>query len=163
MERRKLIKQGKGGYTIYLPKKWIDKKGLKEGDEIKLEEKDNMLMINCDKKEILSITINIDKNNLVNIRHLMNFSYRNAYDIIIIKNCPKEKITELIEMASKLLLGFEMISNENQNLIFENISEPTENKYETLMRRIFIIIKESIKIIKENYSKEKYEESEKMY
>ena len=36
--KRKLIKQGGGGYTIYLPKKWVDGRGLKAGYEIELTE-----------------------------------------------------------------------------------------------------------------------------
>ena len=48
--KRKLIKQGLGGYTIYLPKKWIDRKGLKEGEEINVVETDAGLVIGSDVK-----------------------------------------------------------------------------------------------------------------
>ena len=42
---RKLIKQGLGGYTVYLPKKWIDERGLKQGDSVVIDEAEGALVI----------------------------------------------------------------------------------------------------------------------
>ena len=36
--KRKIIRQGSGGLTIYLPKKWAEEKGLRIGDEVDLKE-----------------------------------------------------------------------------------------------------------------------------
>ena len=45
MMKRKLIKQGSGGYTFYVPKQWVLHRGLKAGDEIDVVEKDKTLVV----------------------------------------------------------------------------------------------------------------------
>ncbi|MCA9497087.1 MAG: hypothetical protein KC589_09150 [Nanoarchaeota archaeon] len=151
MERRKLIKQGKGGYTIYLPKKWIDKKGLKEGDEIKIYETNTSLVINSQIKEKKDITIKISQYNENDIKHLMTFSYRNGFDKIILKGEISKYHHKIKEYNSNLLLGFEITKIEANQIILENISEPTEQKYDILLRRIFFIIKDNLNTLKEDY------------
>ena len=34
---RKIIKQGKGGFTVYLPKKWVDDNGIDENSTVNME------------------------------------------------------------------------------------------------------------------------------
>ena len=49
--KRKIIQQGSGGLTIYLPKKWADQKGLITGDEVDVKESEQGLLIIAEKKE----------------------------------------------------------------------------------------------------------------
>ena len=62
--RRKLVKQGVNALTVTLPAKWIEKKGLKAGDEIDVVEEENKIEIYSDTlKEVKK------KNNLSKTRH----------------------------------------------------------------------------------------------
>ena len=49
--KRKLIKQGLGGYTIYLPKKWVEEFGLKGSSEVNVDRWDSNLVISSKKLE----------------------------------------------------------------------------------------------------------------
>jgi phosphate uptake regulator len=154
--KRKIIKQGLGGYTIYLPKEWIDKKGLKAGQEIEIIEKDTELSIRSQSSQKKSITINIDDINRSNIKILLTHSYRKGFDRIKIQHID-EKITKEIRSATQqLLLGFEMTEQTSTSCTLENISEPTEEKFDALLRRIFLIIKEAQNLIIKNFEDNKF-------
>lgn len=156
MERRKLIKQGKGGYTIYMPKKWIDKKGLKEGDEIIFEERNNSLVINSDNKTKKEITIEINENNLKELKHILTHIYRKGYDIIILKGNTEKFYKKTKEISFSILLGLEITEKTDSTIIIENLSEPTEQKFDVMMRRLFFTIKETIALIKNDYESENF-------
>ncbi len=61
--KRTLIPQGKGGLTIYLPKPWLDKKNLKAGDSIEVEEINTELLIKGTAKTAKKIELFITKEN----------------------------------------------------------------------------------------------------
>ncbi|RJQ17101.1 hypothetical protein C4573_03535 [Candidatus Woesearchaeota archaeon] len=139
--KRKLIKQGMSGFTIYLPKKWIDRKGLKAGDEISIEESQTGLIIDATLKEKKQITIEITEENKHDLKNILTHAYRAGFDTIILKGLITENQIKL-----PLLLGFEITEKENQKITLESISEPEENKYDVLLKRTFFIIKETQKI-----------------
>ena len=45
--RRKIIKQGLGGYTVSLPISWVREQGLKARDDILIEEQKGNLIISA--------------------------------------------------------------------------------------------------------------------
>jgi|FLOH01.1.fsa_nt_gi phosphate uptake regulator len=147
---RKLIKQGGGGFTIYLPKKWIDKKGLKEGQNITILERDTNLIIGSSVKEKKTIHIDMNKQNRDNIRTMLTHIYRKGFDTITIRNIDDELVQKIQLIARERLLGFELIERDEKNCILENISEPTEEKYGALLRRCFLIIKETFNLIEKD-------------
>jgi phosphate uptake regulator len=154
--KRKIIKQGLGGYTIYLPKEWIDKKGLKAGQEVEIIEKDTNLTIRSEIIQKKSTTINIDEHNKSDIKTILTHFYRKGFDIIKIKNID-EKISKDIKSATQqLLLGFEITENTQNSCTIENISEPTEEKFDALLRRIFLVVKETQELIIKDFEINKF-------
>lgn len=146
---RKLIKQGGGGFTIYLPKKWIENKGLKEGDEVKVTELENSLLIggNVKSKEII---ISIESEDKENIKNILTHSYRKGFDKITIKFKDPAVLKEIKKLIN-LLLGFEITTINSNSCVIENISEPTEGKYEIILRKVFLIITETQEEILESF------------
>lgn len=144
---RKLIKQGGGGYTIYLPKKWVDRKGLKAGEKVDVTETDSALLIGSPVKGKKQITITITDENRKDTLTMLTHIYRRGFDIITIKRIDSKLLKEITNITKDLLLGFEVTERNPTECKIENISEPTEEKYETLLRRIFLIIKETQDII----------------
>lgn len=149
--KRKIIKQGLGGYTIYLPKEWIDRKGLKAGQEIEIVEKDTELFIRSQNTQKKSISITINDANRSDIKVLLTHFYRKGFDKIQINNIDEKTLKEIKETTQQLLLGFELTEQEQNSCTIENISEPTEEKFEALLRRIFLIIKETQNMIIKDY------------
>jgi phosphate uptake regulator len=97
---RKLIKQGSGGYTIYLPKKWATKKGLKGGDNISITETDTSLVIGSPIKEKKEITIEITEENKKEVRNILTHAYRRGFDSIKFTDADPKIVLEIKKRCS---------------------------------------------------------------
>lgn len=73
--------------------------------------------------------------------------YRNGFNKITVKDVDSNSLKEIKRVISNLLLGFEITSNSDNKCIIENISEPSEDKYEFILRKIFFSIKDSFDLI----------------
>ncbi|PIN90088.1 hypothetical protein COU61_02850, partial [Candidatus Pacearchaeota archaeon CG10_big_fil_rev_8_21_14_0_10_35_13] len=154
---RKLIKQGGGGFTIYLPKKWVDKKKLKAGDMIKISETETALIVGSDIKEKKETTITINEDNEHDIKHLLTHAYRMGVDKIRLKYDDKKYCKEVRKLVSHLLLGFEITKTTDEVMTIENITEPEAERYETILDKAFMVIEETITNTKESLSSGKYD------
>src|SRR4030042_5386016 len=153
---RKLIRQGGGGFTVYLPKKWADKKGLKPGDQVSIKETGTALTIDSPSKEKKEIAIEITEENRKDLNNIITHLYRRGFDSIIMKNIDENLLDKAKEITTHLLLGFEVTETSKSICKIENISEPTGEKYEVLIRRIFLIIKETQRIISADFKNNKF-------
>ena len=148
--KRRLIKQGGGGFTIYLPKKWADSKGLKEGDDVHIKERDTALIIQSARQERSEKTIELNEHNRKDMYPLLTHTYRGGADKLTFNNVTPADVKSIKQYAERLLLGFEVTDVKDNTLILENISEPKEERYEALFRRIFLIIKETHTLLEES-------------
>ena len=74
--KRKLKKQGIGGLTFYIPKKWIVKKGLEPGDDINIQEIQDKLVLSSEKiKKKNQIEITLENQSKEFIRNYLNQLY----------------------------------------------------------------------------------------
>jgi len=155
--KRKLVKQGAATMMISLPSKWIKHNSLDKGDEINLEEKENNLVITTEQtlKSKQEITIEMTKENRGNLKNILTHIYRRGFDKITIKNIDSDILKELRDIV-QILLGFEIIGKDANKCVLENISEPTENKYESILKKVFVIIKEDQDIILNDFKTNKY-------
>jgi len=156
--RRKIIKQGTATLTLSLPAKWTKKFSLKAGDEVEVEEKEKELLVTAGKisERKKEITIEITEHNKQDIQALLTHIYRKGFDAILLKNVPNNTMPQ-VNTAVSLLLGFEITEKEGKQCRIVNISEPTEEKYDALLRRNFLIIKETQSIIQKDIETGKYE------
>jgi phosphate uptake regulator len=159
---RKLIKQGGGGYTIYLPKPWVEKKGLKQGDIISVEEKDASLVIggSCKKKE--EFLIKLDEENKFNIKVFITHIYREGFNKIRITGIDAGILKQVKKVVKDLLLGFELTKITSDEVVIENISEPTETKYQVILDKVFLIIKETNAVLKKDFHEKSFHNLEEI-
>lgn len=154
--RRKLIKQGRGGLTFYVPKKWIDERQLVAGDDINIEENEDRIVLSSDKippkKEI---TITIENESREFTRNYLNQLYRLGYDRIRINCTNKENLIRCQKLVQLFLLGFEVTKVEKDFCIIENLSEPREETDEILLRRVFLLIEESYDLVIQDITSKK--------
>ncbi|MEI6849692.1 MAG: AbrB/MazE/SpoVT family DNA-binding domain-containing protein [archaeon] len=153
---RKLIKQGGGGYTIYLPKKWIDEKGLKGGESIDVQEEDNLLIIRAGTNTKSELNLEINENNRTDLRIILTHGYRRGIDKINITNLDNNSSNELKKIVSSLLLGFEITKKDEKSAVIENISEPTDQKFDVIMKRLLLLTSETINFVNEECKKGKF-------
>lgn len=145
--KRKLIKQGLGGYTIYLPKKWVDRKGLKEGQEVNVIETDSGLVVGSDARGKKKITLRLNSEEKENLRPLLTHLYRKGFDTIVLGDIDEKLLDKIKKLVKNLLLGFEIVEKTETSVTIKNISEPEAEKYDMMLRRIFLIIQETIEIL----------------
>ena len=137
--RRKLIQQGGGGLTLYLPKKWLDAQSLKAGDEVGIEVFDSELKIAPanvkEPKKTLELHMGVTRESAV--RTFILNAYRLGYDKIIVTY--PGKLDEITGIADKYLIGFEVIEQEGK-FVLESVSEPSYENFEVIIQRQFYML-----------------------
>jgi phosphate uptake regulator len=138
--KRKLIRQGVDGLTVYLPKKWTEKNSLKPGDEIELSENDNFILVSASdiKKEKKEISFKIEKGRETKRRIAIVNSYRAGYDKMNLYYDGSMK--ELQELSSTLLVGFELFKTDENTYSLESVAEPGYEDFEKLVQKMFYIL-----------------------
>lgn len=159
---RKIIRQGGGGYTVYLPKKWVTGKGLKEGDLIGVEESKNNLIFSTEVRKKKEKTIRITLENKEDIEVILTHLYRRGFDTIHLEGLDREFNKKVKKIVEDLLLGFEITSKTENKCTIENISEPTGQKYEALLTKVFLIIQEIQDLVIEDLESGKFQNIEEV-
>ena len=157
--KRKVIKLGSATLVTSLPSKWIKKLNLKAGDEIDIEEDNNDLRIQAKKgsETKKEITIELKGEEEKDIYIILIILYRNGFQRIKINNLDKKALAEIKRVTYKLLLGFELIDIEENSCVLDNLAEPSDQKYDILLRRIFLTIKETVNKTINDFEQKKLE------
>ncbi|MBW2970100.1 hypothetical protein KY319_03165 [Candidatus Woesearchaeota archaeon] len=155
--KRKIIQQ-RGSFTITLPKDWVKRFRLKGGDEIDLSVVDFNLLIKAPGiKEFRETEIEItEKTKPALFKTLLAHIYRKGYDKIRINIYSDALIPEIEGIVDKFFLGFAVVEKRKKYCVIENIAEPTEEKYDVLIRRSFLLIKEMAAVIYEDLQSGNY-------
>ena len=162
--QRKLIKQGGGGLTMYLPKKWIDTQGLKAGDEVEIIEENKVLTINSGKakKRVRSTTITIEHSSFNTYRSLIGGHYRAGYDEIkVLYKDPK--VITILQKAVDSLYGYEIFDIDEKSCMIRNMYEIEAIDVKTHIMRMIHIIKTMQKIIHADLKEETYHSKEELH
>ncbi len=145
--RRKLIKQGLGGFTIYLPKKWVDAQKLKEGKEIEINQINNTLVISSNgvksRKEAKIKLTNLTESS---IRTIITNVYRLGYDSIFLDFATEKHFKIIKKVIKQHLLGFDIIKRTENSCIIESISEPSEQQFNIMMQKMLYNISEILQV-----------------
>ncbi|MFA6888515.1 MAG: AbrB/MazE/SpoVT family DNA-binding domain-containing protein [Candidatus Woesearchaeota archaeon] len=144
--RRKLIKQGGYGLTVYIPKKWIDAHHLKEGDELEFTSVEEGMLITAQtrSKEKKTISFPINKGRESTVRTLLVNAYRAGFDRIDITYEGNEQ--DLQDIVDKFMLGFALFKKDN-GYFLENITEPSAETFENIFQKQFYLIEQILQDI----------------
>ncbi len=162
--KRKLVRQGSSTMMVSLPSKWIKANSLDKGDEIGLEESGNALMISPKEasKAKKETTIKLSEENKHDIYPILTHLYRKGFSKITIENTNPHLMKQIRQITAKLLLGFELTETHPSKCTIENISEPTEDKYDIMMRKVFLILEESLQMLALDFVSNKLQNLEEM-
>jgi len=162
--KRKLVKQGAATLMVSLPSKWIKENNLGKGDEVEVEEAGRELILST--KELAKgrqeVTIKISEENKQNIKNILTHLYRRGFDRIVLENIDVILLKEIRAITNNLLLGFELTQREGKKCIIENISEPLEQKYEIMLKKVFSIIQETQSIVLNDFQQGKFQNIEEI-
>ncbi len=149
---RKVNKVGKSSLTVSLPSVWVKKHRIKKGDGMFIEEDGNSLIFSPSKtkpknkeKEIALATLDYQFTKLT-----LNNLFRIGYTNVKLQFKSLTQFEEIQKLCNEHLIGFEVTKKEEHCCWVESITEPNGEKSEILLRRIFLIIEESIAVISED-------------
>ncbi len=137
---RKVIRQGNNTLTITLPRDWTSKFGIEGGDELSVEQKGRSLILSSSKDtkaESCEITI---ENPEKFLRRFIDVLYRQGQDEIRV-NFKDHKVMALIQKEIESLLGFEIVEQGKNYCLLKNVAVAMESEFDTVIRRIFLMLK----------------------
>lgn len=154
--KRKLISQGGGGFTLYLPKRWVEERKLKPGDEVEVAEIQGNLIISASGKEKKEAVISLNDESRQQVYIKLSHAYRMGFDRIIIQGITPALFKVISSVVDENLLGFEIVhkeaDKEHGRCIIENVTEPASEKFSVLIRRILFQINETYDAIKKDFA-----------
>ncbi|MBN1385759.1 hypothetical protein JW968_02150 [Candidatus Woesearchaeota archaeon] len=151
--KRKLIRQGIGGTTLYIPKKWIDSKGLHPGDEVDIEERDGELVITkASRKAWKKTSLKLRKDDVRLVRSLLGSLYRRGYDEISIAY-DDECIYKAVQQNVANLMGFEITDQEPKSCTVKSIMEHEELDIDKKLLKMCQIVRTILEITRKDFEK----------
>ncbi len=154
--KRKIVRQGAATMMVSLPSKWVKKVHLEKGDEVDIEELDGNLLISKEKIKLRKETT-ITVTNLTEsaIRVVIWNAYRTGYDRIVVQFHDERQYAALKHTIKTYLIGFDITKKEKNHCIVENITEPSEQQFDVLFRKILQNISLLIRLTEERLQDKK--------
>mgnify|MGYP001571117306 CR=1 FL=1 len=157
MEQRKLIRLGNSSYAVALPKDWVEKSGLKKGDNVFVERNGHGEMVvsptSYTNKNDKSVKIEIDGKDSKRIKREFAGAYQNGYSSFFFYGNNAKVDTVSIRKIIESYLSCEVVSESEKEVVvkdFFNFGEFNINifvkRIDNNIREIFdILIKSSLK------------------
>lgn len=136
--KRSIMLMGGKTYVISLPAGWVQKHGLKKGQEIEMSEDIGRVVITAGslKPEDRAIAVEYSNEKLIK-------AYQLGYDEI--KVTGKIGLDGLQQIINDFLPGFEIITSGKGYFMLKCISEADINEFDALLRRAFLLLPTSRK------------------
>ena len=132
---------------VSLPSKWTKAVNLKKGDEIDIEESNGNLVISKEARGVKKqTTVNLSGYIESSIRVAITNAYRNGYDKILVRFEDEKQYKILKEILQSHIIGFDVTKKEKDSCVIENITEPSEEQFDVILRKILYNISLLIKI-----------------
>ncbi|MEM2906580.1 MAG: phosphate uptake regulator PhoU [Candidatus Odinarchaeota archaeon] len=138
---RKIQKTGGSTYLISLPKEWISRLGLKQGDHLAIiEKKDGTIVLDprYDEKEKLKEAVIVPN---TNITIDITAKYLSGYDIIKIKspNRISSELRDTIIKTKERLIGIEIVEESANEITLNCLISPDIVPLEKTLKRIHLL------------------------
>ncbi|MFC1742222.1 PhoU domain-containing protein [Nanoarchaeota archaeon] len=138
--KRSAIQLANNTIVISLPAKWVRQKGLQKGDAVEVSEYEGKLVLDTE-KGATSGRITIDVSNMQPmIKRILGALYKSGYDEVTVRFSTIEELKIIQEVVREEFLGFEVVDQKKDWLIFKNVSHIDCKEYNTMLRRMFRII-----------------------
>jgi|SRR3989339_1476107 len=136
--QRKLVQQGAATLMVSLPSSWIKKNQLSKGQEISLAEIDNQLVISNSENTTQKKSARVDVTSYTEsaIRTSIVNAYRSGYHRLEITYQNENQYITILNTLKNYLIGFEITKKERNYCTVENITEPAEEQFDVLFRKI---------------------------
>jgi len=159
--KRKIMKIADTTYVVSLPLKWARKYGIKKGDEIDLEEKGNKLVFKVKNSDSTKKEGIFEAHKFGPIvKRSFDAMYKAGYDKIIVNYKTKYEINEIQDAINLEAMTFEIVKQTKDNCVISSITEGTDEEFDSLLRRTFLLLKVMGEDLKIAIEKKDYESIE---
>ncbi len=135
--KRRVVQHGPSTLTISLPSRWVQDRGIKKGDELTVASMQSGLLITTTtsrKPEMKRISV---KGLSRIIAKAVAALYKYGYDEIIVEYSSPEELEKVHAVLTETCLGFEVIEETKSEVHIRKVTEPQNEEFKTLFRRIF--------------------------
>ena|SRR3989344_5290577 len=162
--KRKVIQIAESTQLISLPRKWSLAHNIKKGDELEVDEDGSRIIVSTKKGiEFQKAEINLDGLDRTSILYYIQSGYRIGYDEIHVRFSnpivphfrlkQKEKVSSVLHYIANRLIGYEIVQQQENYCVIKDISEISINEFDTVLRRIFLLMKDMSKDMVEGAKK----------
>lgn len=156
--KRTVSRMGNSSLVMSLPSQWVKENNVKAGDEIEVDTNGSELNVSLTSitlpEKILERTVhNYSSRTVLNI---LNYAYRSGHTKIILHYKDQVQLNYIVQSVHTLLMGFEVIEQNKHTCTIQTIAEPSLEKVDVIIRKIFLLLKqfsaEIVQHISENAS-----------
>jgi phosphate uptake regulator len=139
--KRKIVQHGSSSLTITLPSQWVQRFGLKKGNELNIEECGSSVIVSTEKSQTISKKdISADQLGIFRKNDLAHL-YQLGYDEVEISFEDKDTLDSIKKSISNCI-GFEIIDMKPNKVYIKCIATALETEFDTLLRKSFQIVNE---------------------
>ena len=139
--RRKVIQLAGKTFVISLPTSWVKQYNIKKGEEVDVTEKGPMLEIISPKNQKPKEIFSIDTGKINYYENYIDYLYQSGIDEVEIK-LQNPEMVKGIQHAIDSLLGFEIVDKGQSYCIIRNVSIPSKEEFNPILRRTYLHLKE---------------------
>ena len=138
--KRKLIKQGAGGFTVTLPIEWVRAHNLSGEEEVTIEESHGNLLIAAEyQQQERAMTFEIKNHNDSRIRTILASAYRRGYTTITLRSTEDFSYASMQRIVDTLL-GLVIVKQSKREVIIKNILEVDTATLASVLQKFFTSI-----------------------
>jgi phosphate uptake regulator len=135
--KRKIVKHGPTTLSVSLPADWVKEYGLKKGDEISIDRVNEGILISAGaERRLSSKTINVSNKEQL-IKKAIAALYKGGYDEIVVEYTHPEELEAIHDALNTGFIGFEIVQETKTAVHIHKVSEPTQDEFRAIFRRIF--------------------------
>ncbi|MBI2142729.1 phosphate uptake regulator PhoU [Candidatus Woesearchaeota archaeon] len=139
---RKIIQLGEDTLVVSLPSAWTRQHKLKKGDELEAEEQGPRLVL-YPNSEAVPGKVSVDVSGTEPVtKRILGALYKAGYDEIEITFGSPKELETIRNTIRDSFVGFEVVSKTKQAVAAKNVSQPKYEEFDTLIRRVFLLLVE---------------------
>ncbi len=154
--KRKVIQIAGSTHLVSLPKDWINRKGVKKGDEVEIEEQGSKLMIITERSGApKSIRITPEKFGRF-VPHQLSAAYHLGYDDVEIVYSDSSTLEDVQKRLGNCI-GYEIVNQGDNFCRIKTISHVSLDEFDQILRKTFLLLMSMGKNIIEVLERNEYQ------
>ncbi len=150
MEYRKIQKTGGASYIVTLPKEWVEKNKLKQGNQVSIkitEENDVLISLGREIEKPKTIEFRFKNEKFDHILRILISTYISGFKIIRIWGHERldENILNAVDKFRNLVSGYEIVDEKVDEIVLQDISNPLELMPDKLLERMYNLTENMVK------------------